>query len=384
MNSNPDESISPFLRKLLSILGAASAFLTLSYPSQSAASDPFELETLADFTDIVWSIDFLPRPAPSRFFLILTQKQSGQIRILDPETKKSFSVKGSPNSVERGQGGLLDIRLGPDFGANQELFLTFTKKSDKGFTTAVGRATLKETTPLNFALANLTEIFEARPSIDAGVHFGSRLAFSANKEIFVSVGDRGDRDLAQNLRAHPGKVLRITREGKPSSENPFFNSKEGLPEIWSYGNRNIQGMTIHPTTGQLFATEHGPKGGDEVNHIQKGKNYGWPIVTYGREYSGPKIGDTHRAGMEQPLTHFTPSIGPSGLAIYSGARYANWKGDFLIGALALTHLKRLSADGKQQIFLEKLSERIREVREGPDGHIYLGTDSGKVLRLRFR
>ncbi len=232
-------------------------------------------------------------------------------------------------------------------------------------------------------------IFRQVPKVNGTAHFGSRLVFGRDSTLFVTLGDRyAYRDSAQDVTTHLGKIVRIRRDGTPPSDNPFLTRSDAKPEIWSYGHRNVQGAALHPLTGQLWTIEHGAQGGDELNHPQPGKNYGWPVITYGVDYSGAKIGiGTKAPGMEQPVHYWDPSIAPSGLLFYTGAAYPGWKDSLFTGSLKFGALVRLTLNGdavtQEERLLQDLSERIRDVRQGPDGLIYLLTDSpeGRVLRL---
>jgi glucose/arabinose dehydrogenase len=341
------------------------------------------VETLLTGRDVVWSLDFLPDGR-----LLFTEKK-GALSVFDPVTRKVTPLTGMPTVESHGQGGLLDVRVHPDSGSGTTLFISHARKAPGGYTTALVRARLRGN-----ALVEAREIFAAVPATGAGQHFGSRIAFAPDgKSLFLSVGDRGERKYAQDLSVHPGKVLRLDLDGKAPADNPFVGRAGARPEIWSYGNRNIQGMQVHPATGALWAHEHGPRGGDEINRIEKGANYGWPTVTFGREYWGPRVSDTTaRQGIEPPQHQYTPSIAPSGLAIYTGDAIPEWKGSFLVGSLVLQHLnvwtpgnRAVGADGKptgsERRYLEDADERVREVRQGPDGRVWLSTDSGKILRL---
>ena len=282
----------------------------------------------------------------------------------------------------QGQGGLLDIEVHPQFQTNQKIYLAYSITKDGKHTTALASGVFK-----NNQIHSLENIFVARPWVDTSRHFGSRLAFDSNGFLYVTVGDRVNRKKAQKLDNHFGKTLRLTDQGHFVKDNPFVSVRGALPEIWSFGHRNAQGLFFHPQTKELWLHEHGPRGGDEINQVQKGKNYGWPVITYGREYWGPKIGKgTSKKGMEQPVKHYIPSIAPSGLMIYSGKQFQTWKHHFFSGALVLRHLNQIQIrNGRvssEERLLSDLNFRIREVTEGPQGLIYLGVDEGKILRLK--
>lgn len=315
--------------------------------------------------DVIWSLEFLSEQE------ILFAERVGKLRSLDLSTKKSYEIQGAPKVSVGGQGGLHDLALDPEFKKNAKLYLCYAVEALEGRrTTALAVAQLDLQAR---ALRNLKEIFRAEPALKTDIHFGCRIGFDRQKFLYLSVGERNERNFAQDPKAHLGKVLRFDRANQV--------------EILSLGHRNPQGLAVHPETDNVFVNEHGPRGGDEINLIKPGANYGWPIVTHGREYWGPSIGEgSSKAGMEPPLKFFVPSIAPSSLMIYSGKIFKKWKGDFFSGALALTHLNRIVFDKnwkptKEERFLESLGERIRDVKESPDGQIYLATDSGKILRL---
>lgn len=321
-----------------------------------------------DLGGIVWSIEFI---SPKE---ILFSLKSGRIKVLDLNTKKITEIKSPPPSSDWGQGGLLDLHLHPDFTKNKIIYLAYTKKLEKGYSTAIAMARLE-----NEALTDLKEIFVSNDPNNNKQHFGSRIVHDDQGYLFFTVGDRGERDLAQRLDSDAGKIHRLKLDGSTPEDNPFVKTKNARKTIWSYGHRNPQGLVFDFKNKILWEQEHGPRGGDEINRIVKGKNYGWPIVTYGKEYWGPKIGTTKKEGMEQPLFHYTPSIAPSGLEI--------WNGDLFSGALKLTHLNRLDLDSKsrkaikEERWFEDLGERIRDVKLDPQSQLYFSTDSGKIFKV---
>jgi len=298
----------------------------------------------------------------------------------------SAPIAGVPEVQAAGQGGLLDVALDPAFATNRLVYLSYAEPRADGSGTSVARGRLSAD---NRSLENVQVVFRQMPTMRSNMHFGSRLAFDRDGMLFVTLGDRfSARDRAQDLTSHYGKVVRIRPEGGAAPGNPFLGRADALPEIWSYGHRNIQSAAIHPQTGQLWTIEHGARGGDEVNIPQAGKNYGWPVITYGVDYSGAKIGEgTAKSGMEQPIFYWDPSIAPSGLAFVTSDVYPGWKGSLLTGGLRSQLLARLvlSGDGvsREERTLRDVRERIRDVRQGPDGRIYLLTDdpNGKILRL---
>jgi glucose/arabinose dehydrogenase len=283
------------------------------------------------------------------------------------------------------QGGLLDVALDPEFAATRLVYLSYAEKREDGNGTTVARGRLGER-----GLEDVQVIFRQRPAVSGGHHFGSRLVFSRDGRLFVTLGDRfSERARAQTLDSHLGKVVRIERDGKIPADNPFLGRPGALPEIWSYGHRNVQGAALHPATGELWTNEHGPKGGDELNRDLAGRNYGWPTVTYGVEYSGEKISDSPTApGIEPPVHYWVPSIATSGLLFYTGTRFPQWRGSAFLGGLANMQLVRLEMDGNRVVREERLlegvvNERVRDVEQGPDGSIYLLTDeiNGRLLRV---
>ena len=342
----------------------------------SSTSEPFVVEVLAKDLGIVWGMVFINKKE------ILFTEREGNIKKLNIQTGKVVSVSGAPKVYARGQGGLLDVALHPDFLKNKKVYISYSKIMKRKQTTAVAVGVLKKN-----KLTRVKDIFVASPAVSSRRHFGSRLVFDKKGFLYVTVGDRVERHSAQKTDNHLGKVLRLTDKGRPPKNNPFVSVKGALPEIWSLGHRNPQGLFIHPETGDLWEQEHGPRGGDEINLIKKGKNYGWPVVTHGREYWGPKIGEgVRKKGMEQPIKYYVPSIAPSGFLIYSGKKFKKWRGGFFSGALALRHLNRLKVVKKkvreEERLLSDLKFRVRHVIEGPQGLIYICVDQGKILRLR--
>ncbi|MEY3082821.1 MAG: hypothetical protein RJA94_2806 [Pseudomonadota bacterium] len=351
-------------------------------PLRAHAESTEVLDTVVDGLDRPWSFAFLPDGT------ILVTEKAGALRSIGADRKLSEPIAGLPEVAAVGQGGLLDIALHPNFEQTRLVFLSFAEPREDGKNaTSVMRGRLSE----DFrSLTDVKVIFRQQPAYDGGGHFGSRLAFDRTGALFVTTGDRQNlRALVQQTDNHIGKIIRITEDGGIPPDNPKV---EGwLPEIWSIGHRNLQGATIDPLTGRLWTVEHGTKGGDELNHPEAGKNYGWPDVTYGREYSGEKIGAgvTEKEGIEPPVHYWDPSIAPSGMVFYTGDRYPQWKGNLFVGALVQKHLARLVFDGDKVVEEEKLFEgyaRIRDVRQGPDGYLYILTDegapNGRVVRVK--
>ncbi|WP_111497537.1 PQQ-dependent sugar dehydrogenase [Marinobacter bohaiensis] len=338
----------------------------------------YEVESVADGLEYPWGLAFLPNGD------ILVTEKPGRLRILRAGQLLDEPVSGVPEVAYGGQGGLLDIILHPEFKQNRLLFLSYAHDDAGGRTTRVARARYQ-----NGALSDVEVIFEALPRSNTTRHFAGRMAFDRDGYLYVPVGDRGDKPRAQDLGDDAGGVHRITVDGKPAPGNPFFDRNGANATFFTYGNRNIQGMTTHPQTGEIWSHEHGPRGGDEVNVIRAGTNYGWPEITYGIGYSGLPITDkTQAPGMAQPLHYWDPSIAPSGLAIYDGEMFPDWQGDLFVGALKFQKVVRLRVNEREQVeeeedLLTEMDARIREVKVGPDGALWLLTDDsdGQVLRI---
>jgi glucose/arabinose dehydrogenase len=343
----------------------------------------FSVETVAEGLERPWGLAFLPDGR-----MLVTEK-AGRMRIVLPDGKLSAPVTGLPKVDARGQGGLLDVAVAPDFTDTRMVYFTFAEAGEGGVNgTALGRGKLAGNAP---RLDDVEVIWRQTPKYRSTKHYGSRIVFAPDGMMFVTVGERSDAEFrvkAQALDETLGKVVRLTRDGSPAAGNPFGDKDGAKPEIWSYGHRNIQGAAMNPADGKLWTVEHGPRGGDELNRPEAGKNYGWPVITYGKEYSGGDIGPSEKAGMEQPVHYWTPSIGTSGLIFYAGDQYPAWKGSAFVGGMAIPTLARLELDGTkvthEERLLENMGERIRDVRQGPDGMIYLLTDSeeGRLLKLK--
>ncbi|WP_052764145.1 PQQ-dependent sugar dehydrogenase [Microvirga massiliensis] len=378
--------------KTLSLaLLASSVFLTLviARPAHPQEDQRFRtekaeiaVETVAGGLQNPWSLAFLPDGR------MLVTERPGHLRIVSSDGQLSGPVSGLPRIAARGQGGLLDVALDPDFAANRRIYLSFAEDRGEGRAgTSVARAQLA---PDESSLQAVEVIFRQQPSHAGGNHFGSRLVFDRKGNLFVTLGDRFDlKAEAQNPANHIGKIVRITTDGQPAPNNPVLSRAGARPEIWSLGHRNVQAATLHPDSGELWTVEHGARGGDELNIPQAGRNYGWPVITYGVDYSGARIGEgTAKPGLEQPVFYWDPSIAPSGMAFYTGDKFPEWRGSVLIGALAGRHVARLETSGNkithQEQILQGLRERIRDVRQGPDGFLYLLTDSsdGRILRVK--
>ena len=338
----------------------------------------FRIVTLVRGLDHPWGLAFLPDGD------FLVTERPGRLLRVDGATLQRRTVGGLPAIAAVGQGGLLDVTLHPEFASNGLVYLSFTGADEDGVGTEVARGRLA-----GDALEEVEVIFRALPKSRGGRHFGSRLLFDANGRLLITLGERGDRPRAQDIGDHAGSVIRINDDGSVPADNPFVTTAGARPEIYTYGNRNVQGIALDPGSGRIWAHEHGPQGGDEVNILVSGRNYGWPVITYGRNYVlGTKIGEgTHKQGMEQPLHYWTPSIAPSGMTLYTGDKFPAWRGNLFVGALKYRLLVRLEMRDKEIVHEERLLEdvlgRIRDVRTGPDGYIYVLTDhdDGVLARL---
>tara|TARA_R110000868_G_scaffold154736_4_gene380987 strand:- start:1099 stop:2232 length:1134 start_codon:yes stop_codon:yes gene_type:complete len=337
---------------------------------------PMLVETMSDKVGgVIWAMDFLEKDK-----LILTLRD-GQIKTFDLKTKKLEIISGVQKVLSEGQGGLLDIAVDPDFKSNQYIYYTYSAPLGELSATRLERAKL-----VGNKLVESKSLFEAKPAQSTAAHYGSRIAFDHQGHIFVSLGERTERELSQDLSKHMGKIVRLNLDGSIPKDNPFLTTKNALAEIWSYGHRNPQGLYYDQATKELWVNEHGPRGGDEINLVIKAANYGWPKATYGREYYGPKITEHVKLpGVEAPRHVWLPSIAPSDLTRYQGAAFPSWKGSFFSGALALEHLNRVVMVGnisiKEERYLSAREERIRSVVIDQAGHILVGTDTGKILKL---
>ncbi len=371
------------LASLLVLAGAACgarepAAPAAAAPSAATVHGSLEITPVAQGFEHPWGLAFLPDGR------MLVTERPGRLRIVSSDGAVSAPVAGVPAVYSKGQGGLLDVALDPDFATDPWVYLSFSEPGEGGGGTAVARGRLADG-----KLTDVAVIFRQEPKLDAGQHFGSRLVFDREKRLYVTSGDRGNWDNPQRLDKGQGKIFRINRDGSIPADNPFVGRDDAIPAIWSYGHRNAQGAALHPQTGALWQTEHGAHGGDELNIPQAGRNYGWPVITLGINYNGQPIGAGEKTaeGMEQPIHSWTPSIAPSGLAFYTADRFPAWKGSLFVGALAFQRVVRLTLDGDKVVGEEPLlvdfGERIRDVRQGPDGYLYLLTDDakGKLLRV---
>lgn len=342
---------------------------------------PISVISVAEGLKNPWGLEFLPDGK------MLVTERGGHMRIISPDGTKGPAIEGLPEIFGKGQGGLLDVTLSPDFARSKRVYFSYSEpaKEGKGNSTAVAYGVLNGN-----KLEGFTRVFSQQPKFDSTAHFGSRIVFAPDGTLFITLGDRYARmDDAQTLDTHHGKVVRINPDGSAPEDNPFVKTPGALPEIWSYGHRNMQGAAIHPTTHKLWTSEHGPQGGDEINLDEAGKNYGWPVITYGENYGGGKIGiGTHKEGMEQPLYKWVPSIATAGMTFYTGDKFPEWKGNLLVTSLRGQVLARLVLDGEtitheEQLFKKELGERLRDIVQGPDGFIYLISDeaNGKIYRI---
>lgn len=369
------------MRYLLAVI----AIFAVVFPQELRAQESyqsdlyaFNLAELGGELNYPWGMDFTPDGAG----LFITEK-SGQLYLYDTQNWERREISGLPEVAEIGQGGLLDVLVHPDFADNQVIFLSHAAQGDRGYGTEVVRAQVDGN-----VLTDVQTIFAALPKVRGRVHFGSRLLWGPDEKVYITLGERGQMEEAQQPINHLGSIIRINEDGSVPEDNPFANHERYRPEIYTYGNRNVQGIIKHPERDEVWIHEHGPKGGDEINILKSGANYGWPKVTYGVDYSGFEITDqTSAPGMAQPILHWTPSIAPSGMSYYDGDRFPKWQGDIFVGALVERHLRRVSLSGDnvvgQEVMLADLGERIRDVATGPDGYIYLLLDKagGALMRL---
>jgi glucose/arabinose dehydrogenase len=338
---------------------------------------PIRLVQVARGLEHPWSLAFLPDGR------MLVTERPGRLRIVAADGTISQPLGGVPAVAAIGQGGLLDVVLAPDFAQSRTIYLSFAEPGEGGAGTAVARARLGDT-----GLTDVSVIFRQSPKVSGGAHFGSRIVPARDGNLFITTGDRGKGMPAQDLAVHIGKLIRIRPDGTVPPDNPFVGREGARPEIWSYGHRSMQGATLHPETGELFTAEHGAMGGDELNRPKAGRNYGWPVISYGVDYSGAKIGEgTAKEGMEQPFHYWDPSFAPSGMTFYTGDKFPAWRGSLFIGSLKFGRLVRVNVSGSRAMEEERLLEgfgsRIRDVRQGPDGFLYFITDesNGRIMRV---
>lgn len=351
--------------------------LTASPTIRDSSDGPVRVETMATDLDEPWAMQFLPRGE-----MLITERDGRLLHRAADGTLRA--VSGVPRVRDAGQGGLLDVLVPRDFADTREVYLSFAHPQGMGREgTALARGVLS---PDGSTLSPVAIIFEMAPGSSGGRHFGSRIVEGADGFLYLTIGDRGDRPSAQDLGIESGSVVRVARDGTVPTDNPFVEQDGARPGIWSYGHRNPQGAALDGA-GQLWVVEHGARGGDEVNRIARGANYGWPVISYGRHYSGMRIGEgTGKPGMEQPAHYWDPSIAPSGFMIYSGALWPEWRGDFFIGSLKFGLISRLEADGDTVREAERMewpeTARLRDVREAPDGAIWImSVGNGAIYRL---
>ncbi len=335
----------------------------------------YATELIVDGIDIPWGMDFINETE----FLVTDKKGI----LYHVKNGVKTEVSGLPKVYVRGQGGLLDVALHPNFKSNKIVYLAISVnlEGDEGGNTAIYSGTFEK-----FKINNMKLLYKAVPNTKKGQHFGSRIVFDDKGHLFFGVGDRGNRDVnPQDIKNDGGKIYRLNLDGSIPDDNPFVNKQGAKKAVYTYGNRNPQGLIFHPITGELWEHEHGPKGGDEINIIEKGKNYGWPVITYGINYSGTSITDKREMpGMEQPLYYWVPSIAPSGMAFSTSDIYKDWKGDLFVGSLKFKYLERLVIENKKVIKREKILDeigRVRNVKEGPDGYLYIGVDGKGILKV---
>jgi len=344
---------------------------------QSGKAQAYKIELVTSGFKIPWGIVFL-----SNNTILLTER-SGDIYIFDVQKKYKTKIKNRPNVRVDGQGGLLDVAISPSYKERGWIYFTYVKDLNNQGVTVLSRCKLKENN-----LVSCQDLLVTNSATDTSYHFGSRIAFDGEGHVYFGIGDRGHRPNGQDLTNHAGSIIRLNEDGSIPEDNPYRNDKKFLKEVWSFGHRNPQGLVYDFANKRLWEIEHGPRGGDEVNLITKAANYGWPVISYGKEYWGPiAVGEgTHRQGMQQPIKVFTPSIAPGSLLFYTGDAFPEWKGNLFSGALKLRHINRIVLDSngsavKEQRLVEDLNERIRALAQSPQGWIYFTTDSGRIYRI---
>ncbi|MBB6005370.1 PQQ-dependent sugar dehydrogenase [Arcicella rosea] len=345
-----------------------------------SSTEGLKIETVVTGLNVPWGIAFLPNGD------MLVTERTGQLRLVHEGKLVAEPIQGLPAIVSKGQGGLLDIKLHPNYVKNGWIYFTYSSpaaegETGKGSNTALMRAKLVGNT-----LTEQKVVFKATPNVTTNHHYGGRIAFDRAGYLFLTVGERGQQDEAQKLTTFQGKVVRLHDDGTVPTDNPFVGKEGARPEIYSYGHRNPQGFVINPTTGDLWEHEHGPQGGDEVNILKKGANYGWPAITFGIGYDNAVISsDTARAGMEQPITYYRPSIAPCGMTFVTSKKFPDWKGNLLIGSLKFHYIKRCVIKNNKVVSQETIFEnigRVRDIKEGPDGNIYVAVEStGSIVKI---
>ena len=370
-----------FLLFLVSSLTKAGDIQNWDDSVEKTKKETFRVETFIEGFDIPWGMVFLPNQN------LIVSDRNGSLWLVDYKEKSKNQIRGVPNVRYKGQGGLLDVEIHPDFINNNYIYIGFTdylnSKKNKTFTSII-RARLK-----NISLTDQKIIYKADDTFydNSTIHYGTRIVFDDKGFLYFSIGDRGKRNQAQLLEYPNGKIHRLNADGSIPSDNPFFENNNAIKSIWTYGNRNPQGLAMHPASSILFETEHGPRGGDELNILSSGKNYGWPEITYGKNYSGTTITKyTHKEGMEQPVIHWTPSIAVCGIDFYDGELFNNWKNNLLVSSLKFERLYRLEIDDDDKVIDQEIiyeaGSRIRDVQTGPEGFIYIALeDPGRIVRF---
>lgn len=351
--------------------------LAFSVSADISRDKDLKIEKLASGLSVPWGMAVLPDNS-----LLVTQREN-KLSHIKAGSGELVNISGLPNDVRvGGQGGLFDIRLSPDFASSGWIYLSYNKNVDGQGATTLARAKLQDK-----QLVDWQDLIVTQSRTGNDVHFGGRIAFDTNGHVYLSLGDRGERKNGQDLGNHAGSILRLNLDGSVPEDNPFVGQQDALPEIWSYGHRNVQGLFYNTDTNTLWSQEHGPRGGDEINLVKPGNNYGWPEISYGKEYWAPMaVGEEKKAGMEQPVKMYDPSIAPSGLVQYRGGLFPSWQGKLLSGAMKLQHLNIVTLNDKKEAVDEKrllrsLNSRIRNVIEAPDGAVLVGTDAGDIYRL---
>ena len=370
-----------FLLFLVSSLTKAGDIQNWDDSVEKTKKETFRVETFIDGFDIPWGMVFLPNKN------LIVSDRNGSLWLVDYKEKSKTKISGVPNVRYKGQGGLLDVEIHPEFINNNYIYIGFTdylnSKKNRTFTSII-RARLK-----NISLTDQKIIYKADDTFydNSTIHYGTRIVFDDKGFLYFSIGDRGKRNQAQLLDYPNGKIHRLNADGSIPSDNPFFENNNAIKSIWTYGNRNPQGLAMHPASSILFETEHGPRGGDELNILSSGKNYGWPEITYGKNYSGTTITKyTHKEGMEQPVIHWTPSIAVCGIDFYDGELFNNWKNNLLVSSLKFERLYRLEIDDDDKVIDQEIiyeaGSRIRDVQTGPEGFIYIALeDPGRIVRF---
>ncbi|WKN29884.1 PQQ-dependent sugar dehydrogenase [Porifericola rhodea] len=366
------------MRKLISccILSCITFLSCAQSNVVSSEQESYAVDTVLSDLTTPWSMAFLPDAS------MLVTERGGKLKHFNPKNGEVKEIKGLPEILVSGQGGLFDLELHPDYENNGWIYITHAyAEGGKEGNTALMRAKLKAD-----ELVEQEVLFKGTPLRNAGQHFGGRIEFDKEGYLYLTIGDRGARENAQDPSNILGTVMRFNDDGSIPADNPFVNDKSKRPEIFSYGHRNPQGLAMHPESGEIWEHEHGPQGGDEINIVKKGNNYGWPVISYGINYDGSRFTDEReKDGMEQPVWYYVPSIAPCGMDFYTSSKFKNWQGDLFVGSLKFRYLERLELEGDKVISSEKLLEeigRIRTVREGPDGNLYVVVEApGMIVRL---